>query len=348
MIRCDVVAPLLGHFESITSTPEGIAFSGWIIRPEKMYSSIRIHVDGNQVGLANHHARPDVARAYNSVPHAHQSGYDFRLDKQLLDDGNRHRIDLIVCDAGNPVGRISSWFRAENIDGSSPVPPGRLLTRVTGSPNELFYRIEGLRAFTDFYDHISRHITIPPGGRLLDWGCGCGRVTRHFVRELDGIEIIGCDVDAEATTWCSENITGATFSAIEPMPPTQYGDQFFDVVMGISVMTHLTPEAQHAWLDEMKRIIKPNGLFLATVHGPFITPFRVKQNADELLKDGIYSTLIDLQLEGVAPDDDTFDRATFQTRDYTMREFAKFFEILEYSPQGMQGAQDVVLMRRTA
>ena len=44
------------------------------------------------------------------------------------------------------------------------------------------------------------------------------------------------------------------------------------VVYALSVLTHLGPEAQAAWLRDLRRILKPTGLLIFTVHGDRFTP----------------------------------------------------------------------------
>jgi 2-polyprenyl-3-methyl-5-hydroxy-6-metoxy-1,4-benzoquinol methylase len=42
------------------------------------------------------------------------------------------------------------------------------------------------------------------GQRVYEWGCGCGRVTRHLIPL--GLDVHGSDVDAELIDWCRAHI----------------------------------------------------------------------------------------------------------------------------------------------
>jgi hypothetical protein len=64
----------------------------------------------------------------------------------------------------------------------------------------------------------------------------------------------------------------------------------------------------------------------------------------QFLKDGIYDVLEDGSLEGVAPGG--YYRAVFQTKEYTLKEWSRYFEILEYKEGGVGHNQDVVVMMR--
>ena len=51
-------------------------------------------------------------------------------------------------------------------------------------------------------------------------------------------------------------------------------------------------------------------------------------------------------LDGIAPEG--YYRGVFQTREYTIQEWSKYFEILEYIERGVANYQDLVVMRRPA
>ncbi|MGY1688890.1 class I SAM-dependent methyltransferase [Geodermatophilus sp. SYSU D01105] len=50
-------------------------------------------------------------------------------------------------------------------------------------------------------------------------------------------------------------------------PPLPFDDGRFDLVLGYSVFTHLPVDHQDAWLAELRRVTRPGGLLLLTVHG---------------------------------------------------------------------------------
>lgn len=102
--------------------------------------------------------------------------------------------------------------------------------------------------------------------RVLDWGCGPGRIVRHLP-ELLGGEIHGTDYNAEAVAWCRENIDGVRFSQNALNPPLAFPDRYFDCVYAVSVLTHLSAEVGEAWIAEMRRLLAPGGVFLFTTLG---------------------------------------------------------------------------------
>src|SRR6185369_7842479 len=101
--------------------------------------------------------------------------------------------------------------------------------------------------------------------RVLDWGVGCGRVARYF-GAVPGVELFGVDVDADNVDWCSRNLPGQ-YRKIPLRPPAPLDAASFDLIYGISVLTHLREPDQHAWLAELDRLAAPNAIVLLSFHG---------------------------------------------------------------------------------
>lgn len=51
------------------------------------------------------------------------------------------------------------------------------------------------------------------------------------------------------------------------IPPFEYQSNFFDCVYALSVFTHLSKNMHFAWIKELRRILKPNGILIITTHG---------------------------------------------------------------------------------
>jgi SAM-dependent methyltransferase len=101
---------------------------------------------------------------------------------------------------------------------------------------------------------------------VLDFGCGCGRVARHWAG-LNGPAIHGTDVSRPAVRWCRRNLRFMQTVRCDPAPPLRYGEASFDFVYALSVLTHLAEDSGRGWLRELVRVLKPEGLLLFTVHG---------------------------------------------------------------------------------
>jgi hypothetical protein len=95
----------------------------------------------------------------------------------------------------------------------------------------------------------------------------------------------------------------------------------------------------------MHRILSPSGIFLATTHGKFALAFGKGVLNPEFPPSGIDYSTEDNALEGIAPEN--YYRGTYQAQEYTVREFGKYFKVLEYVERGADNLQDLIVLAHT-
>jgi ubiquinone/menaquinone biosynthesis C-methylase UbiE len=123
---------------------------------------------------------------------------------------------------------------------------------------------------TAFWIHemVNDHLHLNPGDRILDWGCGPGRIIRHmpevFGKEID---FFGTDINPRSIAWCTENLTNIQFNLNGLEAELPYPDQHFSFIWGISIFTHLSEKMHYEWMRELKRILRPGGVLFLTTHG---------------------------------------------------------------------------------
>lgn len=113
--------------------------------------------------------------------------------------------------------------------------------------------------------------------RILDFGCGCGRVLRHLAG-LDA-ELRGVDVNSRLVRWSQSNLPFAHCEVCAAEPPLPFEPETFDLVYAISVFTHLPEQAQLRWIEELRRVLAPGGHLVLTTTGDV---YRGKLTGDEL------------------------------------------------------------------
>lgn len=184
--------------------------------------------------------------------------------------------------------------------------------------------------------------------KVLDFACGPGRVIAELAGATASCTLHGSDIDAQAIAWASQHLSSlAPFSTNTTSAPANYPDDTFDVIYSVSLFTHLDEAAQDEWLAEMRRLLKPGGVLLATTHGRFTIDSCAPAERLHQQRDGIvYQTDRKgrFKVDGL-PD---FYQTTFHTMDYVGRHWGRYFAIVEHVEGGLNGHQDLVVMRRPA
>ncbi|MDQ0378093.1 methyltransferase domain-containing protein [Amycolatopsis thermophila] len=106
----------------------------------------------------------------------------------------------------------------------------------------------------------------PAPQRVLDFGCGYGRVLRAFRVAFPAAELIASDIELDGVDHCVRffGATGLPASVrIDEIP--QVSD--IDLIWSGSVLTHLDIEAWDALLGYFERALAPGGVAVVTTHG---------------------------------------------------------------------------------
>jgi SAM-dependent methyltransferase len=248
-----------------------------------------------------------------------------------------------------------------------PIPPAPVRNRTGGGDTAERHLHSGTvnwfnlaKAFED-----SGHV-FSDGQKVLEFGCGGGRILRHFASYHPGLDLYGVDIDYGAINWCQENLPFATFTVGETDPPLAMQDEQFEAIYAFSVFSHL-PEKRHLdWLRELARISKPGATVALTKMGQncfdlYSTGQRPKSHPypDQLEgkqavldKDGFvfvpleranfsspesrdYFATVDLEQYG----------GTFISDTYVRRVWSEFFDVVEIY-DAPDKWQDIVVLKR--
>ena len=174
-----------------------------------------------------------------------------------------------------PMERLrEAWLVARDRSSSTtgpdglPLPPTRLRLLVSGSGTDADQFIWVGRELADSIGAAVADSGSPleEMGAILDFGCGSGRVARHWAG-LEGPEVHGCDYNPALVGWCAENLPFVHAAQNELAPPAPYEADSFDLVYAFSVLSHLDEDLQRAWVEEWSRILRPGGLLIVSVLG---------------------------------------------------------------------------------
>lgn len=148
-----------------------------------------------------------------------------------------------------------------------PLPPPLLMIRVVGHADADAFERNGRACANAVGEFVARQgRDLEDMNAIMDFGCGCGRVLRHW-RNLRATRVIGTDYNPEFLDWCEENLPFVEVHRNGNLPPLPAGDAELDLVYAFSVFTHLSESAQIAWMSEMRRVLKPGGFLFFTTKG---------------------------------------------------------------------------------
>ena len=199
-----------------------------------------------------------------------------------------------------------------------PKPSPELVTATQGRGDVQSY-LDSMVAGLHTVESLLRVSGVAPNTvrSILDIGCGTGRLLMGWHCADPNRTITGADINAELIAWNAANLPGQWLeSGLLPPLPLRKGT--FDLVQLVSVFTHLPLEHQRLWIEELRRLLRPGGHAVVTLHGAVY--------ARVFGQSGDYS-----ELPSGAVGSNAF--ATFHTREFAESLFSGF-EIRGYFERG--------------
>lgn len=128
----------------------------------------------------------------------------------------------------------------------------------------------------EFFRYFTDLAGLKPHERVLDVGCGTGRMARPLTNYLTSGSYDGLDIVAPSIAWCKKayagfrnfrfhfaNIHNLSYNPSGTSLASEYRfpfpDSSFDFVLLASVFTHMLPADLENYLREIARILKPDG-----------------------------------------------------------------------------------------
>jgi SAM-dependent methyltransferase len=149
------------------------------------------------------------------------------------------------------------------------LPPFGLQRRFNGGPDVESNIRSGLRHYRlarDRCRQLGRPLT--EGSRVLDFGCGWGRILRFFLRDVSPGGLFGVDISVLGIETARSTDPHCTYLMVDPGGSLPFEDATFDLVYAMSVFSHLPEDLHLSRLEEMVRVLKHGGILVATTLSP--------------------------------------------------------------------------------
>jgi len=217
--------------------------------------------------------------------------------------------------------------------------------RVHGHPGLIGFQIEGFSAYkkicwileNEFNLELNKDLS------LLDWGSGCGRMARYFVNSE--ISLTCADIDQRNLEWCESNLGFKTILLSEETEGL-LGVNRFDVVIGISVLSHLDQAYQIKWLFELAKSLKPNGCAILSTHG-VCSALRRLSNGEfsQFLGDGFWDAGPNQSLADVDAQNNSY-KDTYTSLNFIVSNWLQDFELVKVYEAVIGNHQDLVILKK--
>jgi SAM-dependent methyltransferase len=128
---------------------------------------------------------------------------------------------------------------------------------------------QGTAFYRRLRERYAEHGAVPlAAARVLDFGCGWGRLTRFLARDVAPGRLFGCDPLERILDVCRATRVPATLARSEFLPDRLPFDGTFDLAFAFSVFTHLSERAHERCLDALHAGLAPAGMLAVTVRPP--------------------------------------------------------------------------------
>jgi SAM-dependent methyltransferase len=226
------------------------------------------------------------------------------------------------------------------LEGHPAIPPGDFIYLVVGHRDPRQFLESGRATNEAIRRLLGKHdLKVAELGAVLDFGCGVGRIMRHW-RTTTGPAWHGTDYNPALVEWCKRHLKFADFRVNALSGELPYPAHTFDLIYAFSVFTHLGEPLQFFWINELSRVLKPGGYIWLTTHGEnylgILTPEELKEfrRGQLVIREGAQSG--------------SNFCAVFHPVSYVHEMMAKELTVIDFLPGGEHGdvAQDVHLLRK--
>lgn len=175
-----------------------------------------------------------------------------------------------------------------------PVPPNSRLRRTSSLTLRHYYE-SGLTTMMPILTAARMFgVDLDQPVNVLDFGCGVARQLLQLTRNYPNARAFACDANPDNVKHIKRAFPKVDVYANPFDPPLKYADDTFDLVYSVSTFSHFSPDDARLWLQELRRVTKPNGLLCLTINSTTSLDWahrrgqHLNYTKEKLLQDGFW------------------------------------------------------------
>jgi ubiquinone/menaquinone biosynthesis C-methylase UbiE len=292
------LAETRGSVDLVSFDNGGVSIAGWVASPDGTpIDELQVLWSGEPLGDAHVDLRlpsPDVSAVYPLLRDGDRCRYLVRAAAPS------RRTDVLLSLRPKAGGR-SARRLYKFIEPTLPEPPREHIEAIGG---------EFTMVALEMLDYFVELADLKPHHRVLDVGCGVGRIAYALAYYLDERgSFDGFDVMRQLVDWANANLAsrrpnfrfrhvdiynglynpGGTLKADTFAFP--YPDASFDLITVTSVFTHIQSRELRHYLDEIGRVLAPGGRVASTA-------FVINDESAALIREGKSTQPINIAYQG--------------------------------------------------
>lgn len=249
--------------------------SGWALSVNGFRMAVQIKVNGTVIrSLRADQPSPSLAKSFRHVPFNATSGFSTRIRREELPDDRAALIEVVAYPQHSHPAYGASQHRAIRVerasigtvlhnrvdyqttwdDAAATLDEARVA--VAGSIDLDTYRESGQTTADD----IAREVGLQPSDRVLEIGCGTGRVGRWLAERC--ATWTGTDVSRRMIDHATEAVAGfrnVSFVLLNGYDLSGVDDESQHVVYSSAVFCHLDEWDRYRYVKEAYRVLRPGG-----------------------------------------------------------------------------------------
>jgi hypothetical protein len=324
-----------------------LSITGWALTLSGQPGDARFLINGRVFDeILYPQPSPDLEEIFWNVPAANYARFACRtrIERESAFKNGFACLEFQDGCTSDEVRR-RAWYLPDP-ENDLTIPEESRIRRVIGVGDRTSYILGGASTYKRFENYLEQRFskTFDDYENILDWACGCGRITRNF-RWATKTNITGVDIDGDNITWCREHLPFGQFQQTAVLPPLPFPDRSFDLILAISILGQLREDLQFLWLEELKRVAKRGALLLVAIPG--LTQIGLARPHPDLMRkieeDGFFVAGRNPDLDEVLPGQAHYVSG-IHSRDYIHRHYGRYFAIVDII-DAIAANDDLVVMK---